>query len=211
MSSEDGSVSLQFGDGEYTFRIAFGQWRELQESINKPRLEIGELPIGPMALLRCLLEGNAWPHDVREVIRLGLIGGGMKTDRALVLIKRHVEGAPYFQNMPTARTVLGGPLCSGRRTTKWEKGRRRRRSGDAAHDRIRFGAVYGLGAAIGLTPDQVDRCSLWQFAACVDGWNKTHGAEPTPEAPSDAEFDAMIEASAEAEARRMMGKPTNGQ
>ena len=106
MSLEDGTVSLVFGDGEHAVRIAFGQWRELQESINKPRLEIGEPPIGPMALLRTLLEGNAWPHDVREVIRLGLIGAGMKSDRALVLVKRHVEGRPYFQSMATARTVL---------------------------------------------------------------------------------------------------------
>jgi hypothetical protein len=52
-----------------------------------------------------------------------------------------------------------------------------------------------------MPPDAVDRCSLWQFAACVDGWNKVHGAEPKPEAMSDAEFDAMVEASAEAEAR----------
>jgi hypothetical protein len=43
---------------------------------------------------------------------------------------------------------------------------------------------------------------MWQFAACVDGWNKAHGGEPKLEAPSDDEFDAMIEASAEAEARR---------
>ena len=106
MSAEDGSVSLQYGDGEYIFRIAFGQWRELQESINKPRIEIGEAPIGPMALLRALLDGNAWPHDVREVIRLGLIGGGMKSERALVMVKRYVEGRPYFQSMPTARTIL---------------------------------------------------------------------------------------------------------
>ena len=106
MSKEDGSVSLQFGDGEYVFRIAFGQWRELQEAVNKPRLEIGEAPIGPMGLLRALLDGNAWPHDLREVLRLGLIGGGLKSDRALVLVKRYVEGAPYFQVMPTARTVL---------------------------------------------------------------------------------------------------------
>jgi Phage tail tube protein, GTA-gp10 len=106
MSQEDGSVTLQFGDGEYTFRIAFGQWRELQESVNKPRLEIGEPTIGPMGLLRALLDGNAWPHDLREVLRLGLIGAGMKADRALVLVKRHVEGAPYFQVMPAARTVL---------------------------------------------------------------------------------------------------------
>jgi hypothetical protein len=51
-----------------------------------------------------------------------------------------------------------------------------------------------------MTPDAVDRLSFWQFAACVDGWNKVHGGEPKPEAPSDADFEAMIEASAEHEA-----------
>jgi hypothetical protein len=106
MSGEDGTVALMFGDGEYSFRIAFGQWRELQESINKPRLEIGEPVLGPMGLLRAMLDGNAWPHDVREVIRLGLIGAGMKSDRALVLVKRHVERGAYFAHMPTARTIL---------------------------------------------------------------------------------------------------------
>jgi hypothetical protein len=106
MSGEDGTVALMFGDGEYSFRIAFGQWRELQENINKPRLEIGEPVLGPMGLLRAMLDGNAWPHDVREVIRLGLIGAGMKSDRALVLVKRHVERGAYFALMPIARTVL---------------------------------------------------------------------------------------------------------
>jgi hypothetical protein len=52
----------------------------------------------------------------------------------------------------------------------------------------------------------VDRLSLWQFAAAVDGWNAVHGAEPQAEAPSDAEFDAMVEASAEQEARKLNGK-----
>jgi hypothetical protein len=55
-----------------------------------------------------------------------------------------------------------------------------------------------------MAPDQVVRCSFWQFAACVDGWSKVHGGEPKPEAPSDAEFDAMLEASAEHEARSMV-------
>jgi hypothetical protein len=52
-----------------------------------------------------------------------------------------------------------------------------------------------------MTPDAVDRCSFWQFAAAVDGWNRVHGSEPKPEAPSDAEFDRMLEISAELEAR----------
>src|SRR4030095_7454945 len=106
MSKEDGSITLRFGDGEYAFRLAYGQFRELQESINRPRIDIGEPPIGPKTLLLALFNTDAWPHDVREVIRLGLIGGGMKADRALVLIKRYVEARPYFQSVPLARTVL---------------------------------------------------------------------------------------------------------
>jgi hypothetical protein len=42
---------------------------------------------------------------------------------------------------------------------------------------------------------------MWQFAACVDGWIKVHGGEPEPTAPNDDEFEAMLEASAELEAR----------
>jgi hypothetical protein len=106
MSQEDGTVTLIFGGAEYPFRIAFGQWRELQESVNKARIEIGEPAVGPMSLFRALLDGNAWPHDVREVIRLGLIGGGMKPERALVLVKRHIEAAAYYDVLPAARIVL---------------------------------------------------------------------------------------------------------
>jgi len=107
MSAEDGSITLVLGDAEHRFRIAYGQWRELQESINKPRLEIGQPVIGPRDLFLLLLDKNAWAHDVREVIRLGLIGGGMKPDRALVLVKRHLEGnQPWFLCNELARQVL---------------------------------------------------------------------------------------------------------
>jgi hypothetical protein len=44
---------------------------------------------------------------------------------------------------------------------------------------------------------------MWQFAACVDGWIKVHGAEPKPQPPSDQEFDEMLELSAELEARQL--------
>ena len=113
MSVEDGTVALQFGDAEYSFRIAFGQWRELQESINRPRIEMGHPVIGPAPLIQSLLMLSAWPHDVREVIRIGLIGGGMKSDRALVLVKRYVDGKPFFSNTLLAgkvlRTAMFGP------------------------------------------------------------------------------------------------------
>ncbi|EJW12732.1 hypothetical protein A33M_1702 [Rhodovulum sp. PH10] len=40
--------------------------------------------------------------------------------------------------------------------------------------------------------------SLWQLAACVDGWNKTHSASAKPEPPSEEEFDAMKRAHGDA-------------
>lgn len=45
---------------------------------------------------------------------------------------------------------------------------------------------------IGWTPQQVDAMSLWEFTAAVSGWIKANAPEEKPEAPSDAEFDAMV-------------------
>lgn len=36
------------------------------------------------------------------------------------------------------------------------------------------------------------RCTPWQFAAAVTGWNKAQGGEDMPEPPGDAAFDAML-------------------
>ncbi len=47
---------------------------------------------------------------------------------------------------------------------------------------------------MGWTPQQVDACSLWQFAAAVDGWNAANGGdEAMPEPPTPEEFHDMIE------------------
>lgn len=91
MSAEDGSFTrLDWGE-PVQFRLAIGECRQVQDVINRPRVEIGMPPLGPSSLIRLLLTGDAWPHEVREIIRLGLTGAGMKNDRAMVLIKRHVD------------------------------------------------------------------------------------------------------------------------
>jgi hypothetical protein len=53
--------------------------------------------------------------------------------------------------------------------------------------------IYGNGAAMGFSPDQVDRMSFWQFRACIDGFNKANGAEEAIPPPTDAEFEALLE------------------
>lgn len=45
------------------------------------------------------------------------------------------------------------------------------------------------------TPGQVGRMSLYEFSACVDGFNKANSPEGgKPAAPSDAEYAAALAA-----------------
>lgn len=107
----DGTITLTNWGEEYSFRLAIGDFQRLQEAINRPRAELGLPSLGPTELFRTLVGLNAWLHEVREVLRLGLIGAGMKGDRALVLIKRHVEiDGNYKQSCEMAAAVLGRAL-----------------------------------------------------------------------------------------------------
>lgn len=108
--SADGSITLAWGDGDHKFRLALGELRELQETINKPRVLIGADPIGPMSLLRLLRGIDAWPDEVREVLRIGLIGGGEKPLEAARLVKNYVDGRPLAESCPPAAAVLTAAL-----------------------------------------------------------------------------------------------------
>lgn len=44
------------------------------------------------------------------------------------------------------------------------------------------------------TPQQVGRMSLYQFAACVDGFNRANRADGGAQAPTDDEFRAALAA-----------------
>jgi Phage tail tube protein, GTA-gp10 len=107
--SADGSISLVWGDGEQTFRFAIGQFRELQEKVNQRRIAIGALPTGPMTLLNQLRANDAWPDDVRDVLRLGLIGGGATPADAHRLMVNYFDSSPPLEHMKPAFVVL----CAG--------------------------------------------------------------------------------------------------
>lgn len=53
-------------------------------------------------------------------------------------------------------------------------------------------AVYGIGAGLSFTPREVDEMTVWELAACIDGYNAAQGGEAQPEPPTPDEFDAMI-------------------
>lgn len=94
--SRDGSVTFAWADGEYTFRLALGQLRELQEKADA----------GPAYILNRLQSGRWLVDDARETLRLGLIGGGMKPADALKLIQRYFDERPLLESIHPAAAVL---------------------------------------------------------------------------------------------------------
>ncbi|MGJ5036596.1 gene transfer agent family protein [Bradyrhizobium sp. HKCCYLRH3059] len=107
--SADGGITLFWGDDEHRFRLAIGEFRELQECINLRRLKIGAGIVGPMSLLNALRTSDAWPDDVRDILRLGLVGGGMAPKDAHRLLRIYfddVDRYPPLTHMRPAFLIL---------------------------------------------------------------------------------------------------------
>lgn len=95
--SRDGSILLTFTDGEeYVFRLAWGALIKLQESRK----------CGPFVVFERLHNGDWMVEDIRDVIRFGLVGGGMDEVKARKLVREYVE------DRPPLRTDLDNPETS---------------------------------------------------------------------------------------------------
>ena len=95
-----GAVTMAWADGDYAFRLAWGQLIELQEKCDA----------GPFVILGRLLEGAWKVEDISNVIRLGLIGGGMEPIKALKLVRNYVEDRPPTENLLFAQAILSAAI-----------------------------------------------------------------------------------------------------
>lgn len=50
--------------------------------------------------------------------------------------------------------------------------------------------IYGFGAVMGFTPQQVDQMTLWEFDACAEGYTTAHGGGKKAEV-SDADYEKL--------------------
>ncbi|MET3602032.1 hypothetical protein [Martelella mangrovi] len=48
---------------------------------------------------------------------------------------------------------------------------------DLPNGKIRMAKIYGAGAAMGFSPQEVNAMSVWQFSAALDGYIKANSAE----------------------------------
>lgn len=96
MQVSDSKVEVAWGDGDHVFKLNLGLIRELQDKCKA----------GPAEIAERLSTGRWRIDDIREPIRLGLIGGGMKPVDALALVKRYVDERPLAENVLTAQAVI---------------------------------------------------------------------------------------------------------
>lgn len=115
MSGENrnAAVDVDFGGGTFRFRLAMGELEELQEATG----------VGPYRCLQRLLGGEWHVQDVRDTIRLGLIGGGASPPDALSLTRRYVEERPdWIRNASVAISVLSAALAGAPEEQPSKKG-----------------------------------------------------------------------------------------
>jgi hypothetical protein len=101
-----GAVRLVYGDGEHEFRIGIGQTVELQERVNAWRNAKGGDQMGLRSMILAGLRGDLWPHEVREVIRLALIGAGTLPSQAHVFLERNFEAEGLTKSTAVAVEIL---------------------------------------------------------------------------------------------------------
>lgn len=94
-------VTFEWADGTYTFRLPRKQLEELQELCDA----------GP-AWISARIESGSWRFkDIREPIRLGLIGGGKTAEQARKLVELYVDPpVPLMENLRPAQLILSAVL-----------------------------------------------------------------------------------------------------
>ncbi len=98
------SIELDWGDGRYTFHLDIPRIEELQNKTG----------IGPSEILQRLTEGRAKIADIRETIRLGLIGGKTSPKDAMRLVQLYVDQQPLVESIAYATLILGAAVIGNK-------------------------------------------------------------------------------------------------
>ncbi len=96
----DSRVTFDWADNTYTFSLRWGELASLQEACDA----------GPYVVLQRLHSGEWRVEDISNIIRLGLIGGGMEPAPALKLTRAYVEARPPMENLIPAQVILSAAL-----------------------------------------------------------------------------------------------------
>lgn len=97
MKSRHAAIEAAFGDGTHTFRLGLDEIEELERK--------RDLSLFAIARRLSPQQRDARLSDISEVLRIGLIGGGMAPVAALALVQRYVDARPLDENRDVAYVV----------------------------------------------------------------------------------------------------------
>lgn len=180
----DALITEILGDGPHDFRLAYGNFLELQEKTG----------VGPFTLYRRFNDHEWQVQDIYETIRIGLIGGGMKPRDAYVLAKRYVMDQPPLDNLKLAQIILIAGL-HGAPDEDRAGSKRDDKSAESEDVKLKSRSYYGAGAVAGYTPQDINAMSLHQLKAALDGFSDYHSAsngKMTEDVASEL-FDMVLE------------------
>jgi hypothetical protein len=97
----DPVLVTEWGDGEHRFRLRVKELLELESKCDA----------GIYAVFRRLAAGAWYVNDVRETVRLGLIGSDdCKPAEAAKLVKQYCDERPLVESLETALLILNKTL-----------------------------------------------------------------------------------------------------
>lgn len=102
-----GKVTAFFGDGEHTFRLQPPDAANPLALIEELQEKTG---VGPYRLFRNIADEDFRVGDIREVLRLGLIGGGKSPAEAYKLVTRYFDREPIAEYATIALDIMVGML-----------------------------------------------------------------------------------------------------
>lgn len=96
MTLRHGQFSTDWADGTYTFRLGLAELEELERRFDRSIFVIATR----------LGERQATSSEIREVLRIGLIGGGETSAAdALALVRRYVDERPLEESRDVAYAI----------------------------------------------------------------------------------------------------------
>lgn len=97
-SQHHGAVTLVWGDGEHRFRLDLAGIEEIEAKCECSLFDIARRSSAHARDIKV--------RELREVLRCGLIGGGLDPAKAFVLVRRYLDERPLDESRDAAYAVI---------------------------------------------------------------------------------------------------------
>ncbi len=102
----DTRITRFFGDDKHVFTLH----EDKSDPLDLLRELERKFDAGIFAIFQWLYNGNAKVDVIREIIRIGLIGGGKSASEAHALVKAYFDREPVAEHIGLAVEILGASL-----------------------------------------------------------------------------------------------------